>query len=479
MPKIEFAGLPFNFGPQNHLGMTRDDVCLITLEKYTGPAETDPAVRARARVEGDLPADQEGLHRSRPPRAADAGGEPARAARVHAADPRRELGHAVHEAAARRARQHRHDDRRVQDPLTANGMGETVQAIKYALTIGSVYALVAVGYSLIFSTTRIVNFAQGTLVVVGGYLGWWMYARVFDGSVPILVVLLLVLVVTALVGLLFDFVAIEPLGQFDPVTNIGWLVTTFAAAIVVQEIVSKKISDTGQTLPDLVRSIVGWKGSVVSDVAIGPSDILLVLVTVTLVIALELFQSRTPCRPCVSCRRTGPAGRIADGREPARDGPLELHDRGRAHRTVGRAHRAALRCALQHRAQPRRRGLRRGRDRRARIDARCDRRRLSRGGGRGDRRGVLRPCRHVPTDHGLRVVRARAHACGRPDCSAARSWKRCSRARGYHHANRTRRRVGAANGRARRLPVVVRQRAGPATGTGCRSASRPCGSRRR
>ena len=42
IPKIEFAGLPFHFGPRNHLGMTRDDVCLITLEKYTGPVETDP-----------------------------------------------------------------------------------------------------------------------------------------------------------------------------------------------------------------------------------------------------------------------------------------------------------------------------------------------------------------------------------------------------------------------------------------------------
>jgi branched-chain amino acid transport system substrate-binding protein len=42
MPRIEFAGLPFNFGPQDHLGMTRDDVCLITLEKHTGPVSTDP-----------------------------------------------------------------------------------------------------------------------------------------------------------------------------------------------------------------------------------------------------------------------------------------------------------------------------------------------------------------------------------------------------------------------------------------------------
>jgi len=42
IPKIEFAGLPFNFSPEKHLGMSRDDVCLITLEKYTGPVETDP-----------------------------------------------------------------------------------------------------------------------------------------------------------------------------------------------------------------------------------------------------------------------------------------------------------------------------------------------------------------------------------------------------------------------------------------------------
>ncbi|MGQ0830898.1 MAG: ABC transporter substrate-binding protein [Microthrixaceae bacterium] len=42
MPKIEFAGLPFRFDPKNHLGMTRDDVCLITLEKYTGPTVSDP-----------------------------------------------------------------------------------------------------------------------------------------------------------------------------------------------------------------------------------------------------------------------------------------------------------------------------------------------------------------------------------------------------------------------------------------------------
>jgi branched-chain amino acid transport system permease protein len=156
-----------------------------------------------------------------------------------------------------------------------------------------VYALVAFGYSLIFATTRVVNFAQGTLVVIGGYLAWWTYARVFDTHLPIIWVTLVTIAGGGLVGLLFDLVAIEPLGRFDPATNVSWLVTTFAAAIVAQEIVSKRISDTGQTLPDLVGSVFGWDGSVVANVAIRPSDLVIVLVALMLVVGLELLQART------------------------------------------------------------------------------------------------------------------------------------------------------------------------------------------
>jgi branched-chain amino acid transport system substrate-binding protein len=42
IPKIEFAGLPFNFTEDHHLGMTEDDVVLITLERWNGPERTDP-----------------------------------------------------------------------------------------------------------------------------------------------------------------------------------------------------------------------------------------------------------------------------------------------------------------------------------------------------------------------------------------------------------------------------------------------------
>jgi len=172
-------------------------------------------------------------------------------------------------------------------------VGELVQAVVYALTIGSVYALVACGYTLIFATTRIVNFAQGTLVVVGGYLAWWLYAQQWDTTVSLLLVTLVVVVLAAAVGVIFDLVAVAPLGRFDPVTNISWLVTTFAAGIAAQELVAKTISDTGQSLPPLVDSILGWRGSVVADVAIQPADLVLLVTTLAAVGALALLQART------------------------------------------------------------------------------------------------------------------------------------------------------------------------------------------
>jgi branched-chain amino acid transport system permease protein len=170
---------------------------------------------------------------------------------------------------------------------------ELVQTLVYAITIGSVYALVAFSYSLVFSTTRIVNFAQGTLVVIGGYLAWWLWSSAFDRDVSMLLVTGLTVLLAAVVGLVFDLVAIEPLGEFDPATNIAWLVTTFGAAIVAQELVAQLISDTGQSIPELFGSFFGWHGSVVRDVAIGPSDVVLVVTTLALVVALELLQART------------------------------------------------------------------------------------------------------------------------------------------------------------------------------------------
>ena len=52
--------------------------------------------------------------------------------------------------------------------------GPLISVLTIGIAKGCVYALVAVGYALVYRTTGIVNFAQGCFVMLGGMLTWWI-----------------------------------------------------------------------------------------------------------------------------------------------------------------------------------------------------------------------------------------------------------------------------------------------------------------
>lgn len=79
---------------------------------------------------------------------------------------------------------------------------------------GSVYALVAVGMSLIFGVTNVANFAQGSLVAVGMMVAWWLGTSLGWGIVP---TILAVIVVTGLLGLIMNVAVISPLEGRKPI----------------------------------------------------------------------------------------------------------------------------------------------------------------------------------------------------------------------------------------------------------------------
>lgn len=168
-------------------------------------------------------------------------------------------------------------------------MTTIVQVLVSGLTVGSAIALVAVGYNLVFSTSRIVNFAQGPMFAGAGYItfalvreGWsiWM---AFIGTI----------VISMVVGAVIEIVALRPLGRFDPTTNVGWVLTTFSAGAIVLGVVNLTIGSSVRTLPALGGSIFGWKGSVISGVSIAATDVSLILVTLVIAIVMEVLYLRT------------------------------------------------------------------------------------------------------------------------------------------------------------------------------------------
>src|SRR5437764_631437 len=168
-------------------------------------------------------------------------------------------------------------------------LSNLTQIVIYGMTVGSVLALVAVGYSLVFSTTRIVNFAHGSMLVVAGYL---TFVLVRSG-LNVWLAFIAVVGLSAIVGLLVEVVAIRPLGKFDPATNVGWIFTTFAVGLVALDLIKLTIGAEPRAIPDLVDSVLGWHGSVLNNVAFQPNDALIIVTALGLMVALELLERKT------------------------------------------------------------------------------------------------------------------------------------------------------------------------------------------
>ncbi len=99
------------------------------------------------------------------------------------------------------------------------------------LAVGSLYALIALGFNLTFAVNGTVNMGQGHAVMLGGML---MYTFVQILSIPFFLSLMIVGVLVGLYGILVELVAVRRFAQ-DP-NAVGWVLSTLALAIIIQDV---------------------------------------------------------------------------------------------------------------------------------------------------------------------------------------------------------------------------------------------------
>src|SRR5439155_3840586 len=75
------------------------------------------------------------------------------------------------------------------------GMGAFLQYTVIGLTVGSFYALVALGYTIVYGIIRLINFAQGDLSMVGAFLGWTLLVSFGFEHLPIYIALVIAFVI--------------------------------------------------------------------------------------------------------------------------------------------------------------------------------------------------------------------------------------------------------------------------------------------
>ncbi len=110
-------------------------------------------------------------------------------------------------------------------------MNYFIQLVVSGIVLGSIYALVALGFVLIYKATRVINFAQGELLMAGAYIA---FALMVQLHLPFWSALLVTILLSALLGLIIEMLILKPLIG-EPIISI--VMITIGLSIVLKAVV--------------------------------------------------------------------------------------------------------------------------------------------------------------------------------------------------------------------------------------------------
>lgn len=99
-----------------------------------------------------------------------------------------------------------------------------LQQLVNGLILGSVYALLALGYTMVYGIIKLINFAHGDLYMMGAFIGYYLINAL---QLNFFLALILTMVFTACLGVLIEFLAYRPLRQS---TRIAALITAIGVS---------------------------------------------------------------------------------------------------------------------------------------------------------------------------------------------------------------------------------------------------------
>jgi branched-chain amino acid transport system permease protein len=164
-----------------------------------------------------------------------------------------------------------------------------LQQLVNGLTIGSMFALIALGYTMVYGVMKLINFAHGDLVAASAFVGLFIFAELSDGATSLLTavsVFLLTAVVIATCGVVLERIAYRPLRSAP---RLSAVVSALGASMVIQNGIMLLWGPQMKIFPDLLPQVY-WD---VGGVMISLIQVLIMVLSLALMIALYLFIEKT------------------------------------------------------------------------------------------------------------------------------------------------------------------------------------------
>ena len=164
-------------------------------------------------------------------------------------------------------------------------MGHILQLLIYGLQLGSLYALLAMGYTLVFGIIKMINLAHADLMMLGAFIAYFLYHWFVQEGSPVAAVLLIMLgtmLIGGVVGFLIERFAYKPLRGRSTVAS---MVAAIGVSMFIQNFM-RCIPSVG-ALPKSFPTLIPAKSIVIGDYQISSTQLIVIGVAVLLLLFME------------------------------------------------------------------------------------------------------------------------------------------------------------------------------------------------
>ena len=154
------------------------------------------------------------------------------------------------------------------------------------ISLGSVYAIIALGYTMVYGIAKMLNFAHGDVIMIGSYI---IYVLMTSAGVPAIPAVLIAMVGCMMLGIITEKVAYKPLRGAS--SSLAVLITAIGVSYFLQNIALLIF----QANPKSFTSVVSWEGISLfgGQLVIQGITIVTIVVGIVILIALQFFVHKT------------------------------------------------------------------------------------------------------------------------------------------------------------------------------------------
>lgn len=167
-----------------------------------------------------------------------------------------------------------------------------LQQLINGIVLGSIYALIALGYTMVYGVLRLINFAHGDVFMVGAFIGYYSARalNITEPSIPgAIIVMAIAMAGAGLLGVIIERFAYRPVRKYSRLTS---LITAIGVSLLLEYGGQSQYAfgATPKSFPEIMKT---YNVQLAGNLSISNDSILIIIISLLLMVSLELVIFRT------------------------------------------------------------------------------------------------------------------------------------------------------------------------------------------